>query len=377
MRIKLCGVIAAIALFIGSASVQAASVTIGPSALPTTGPLPPNICAGILGNPIYSVLVTACTKGLINRQSLINTSTSIRNVIVDRFDKGPNQEEPAGLELSDPNEILQRLSGNGEIIIAPTAGAPAAAPSKWNIWTDGKYSWLNDTSAVSNLDGSLINTVIGADYKVTDRLVLGLMGTYEDSRLKGSGLLPPTQKTNGWGGGAYMGLTLTDNLVFSANVLGTSLDTTTNGVVKFDSERWQTSEALTGYWYSGTWRFSPSLTFAWSKEWQDSVGPIHAQTIETAIVSPAMQIGDTISIGGANTVEPWLGAEIDWAVRNRVKDKVIGTIVDDPNTDLRLQTGLNFAFGANAQLALTAEMSGILLSKSDTYTAGANFAYQF
>ena len=375
MRIKLYGATFSLAL-VATASLGEAQ-SIGPSAgPPTTLPSVSNFCSLLTSN-FPPQAVTACTKGLINRQSLINTSTSIRNVIVGRFDKGPNQEEPAGLELSDPNEILQRLSGNGEVIIAPTASAPAAAPSKWNIWTDGKYSWLNDTSAVSNLDGSLINTVVGADYKVTDRLVLGLMGTYEDSHLKGSGLLPPTQKTNGWGGGAYMGLTLTDNLVFSANVLGTSLDTTTNGVVKFDSERWQTSEALTGYWYSGTWRFSPSLTFAWSKEWQDSVGPIHAQTIETAIVSPAMQIGDTISIGGANTVEPWLGAEIDWAVRNRVKDKVIGTIVDDPNTDLRLQTGLNFAFGANAQLALTAEMSGILLSKSDTYTAGANFAYQF
>ena len=144
-----------------------------------------------------------------------------------------------------------------------------------------------------------------------------------------------------------------------------------------DSTRWQTSEALTGYWYSGTWRFSPSATFAWSKEWQDASAIANAQTIETAIISPAVQVGDTISIGGSNTVEPWLGAQLDWALRNRVRDKVAGTITNDTNTDLRLQTGLNFAFGANAQLALTAEMSGILLKESNTYTAGANFAYQF
>jgi outer membrane autotransporter protein len=134
---------------------------------------------------------------------------------------------------------------------------------------------------------------------------------------------------------------------------------------------------LTGYWYSGTWRFSPSVTFAWSKEWQDASISSNKQTIETMILSPALQIGNSISIGGANTVEPWLGAEVDWAIKNRVTDAVAGVLISDPNTDLRLQSGLNFAFGANAQLALTAEVSGLLLKESDTYTAGANFAYQF
>jgi Autotransporter beta-domain len=367
MRAKI--VVALISL----AGVAMSSAALAQSNTPVTS------CAALDGvNEPPETDVTACAKLLTNRQSLFNTSASIRNIILERFDLGPSQTEPAGLELSDPNDILQRLSGNGDIAIAPTADVAAAeAKPMWNVWTDGKYSWLDDTSAVSNLDGSLVNLVVGADYKVGDRLVLGVMGTYENSDLKGDGVLPPTQKVDGWGGGVYMGLTLTDNLVFSANVLGTSLDTDVNGATNFDSTRIQTSEALTGYWYSGTWRFSPSLTVAWTKEWQDASAGLNAQTIETAVVSPAVQIGDSVSIGGANTVEPWVGAGLDWAVRNRVKDKVLGTILNDPNTDLRLQSGLNFAFGANAQLALTAEVSGLLLNDSDTYTAGANFAYQF
>ena len=43
---------------------------------------------------------------------------------------------------------------------------------------------------------------------------------------KGSGV---TQDTDGWGGGAYLGLSLTDNLVLSATLLGTELDTDVNG----------------------------------------------------------------------------------------------------------------------------------------------------
>ena len=159
---------------------------------------------------------------------------------------------------------------------------------------------------------------------MADRLVLGLMGTYETSDLEGSGV---TQDTDGWGGGAYLGLTLTDNLVLSATLLGTELDTEVNGGTSFDFTRIQASSALTGYWYSGTWRYSPSLTVAWSKEWQDANGVLNAQTIETGIISPGIQVGNSISIGGASTVEPWLGAQLDWVGINKAVDDVTGTIV--------------------------------------------------
>ena len=115
----------------------------------------------------------------------------------------------------------------------------------------------------------------------------------------------------------------------------------------------------------------------WTKEWQDASGALHAQTIETGIVSTGFQIGNSVFIGGASTVEPWLGAQLDWVGINKVVDDVTGTIFDDPYTDLRLRGGLNFAFGANAQLALTGEISGLLYEDSDTYTAGANFSFQF
>ena len=319
--------------------------------------------------------VTACSKLLINRQSLVNTSSSITHIIMDRLDMGPNQTEPAGLELTDARDIVERLSSSGVIFIAPTADVAAPAPTpNWNTWIDGKYSWLDDDLPLSDLDGSLINGIIGADYKVSDRMVLGLVGTYETSDLEGLGV---TQDTDGWGGGAYMGLSLTDSLVLSATVLGTELDTDVNGTAEFDSTRIQATSALTGNFYSGTWRTTPSLTVAWSKEWQDANGAFNAQTIETGMISPGLQIGNSVSIGGASTVEPWLGAQLDWVGINKVVDDAVGTILDDPYADLHLQGGFNFAFGANAQLALTAEISGLLYDDSDTYTVGANFAYQF
>jgi hypothetical protein len=365
MRIKAVAAVIPFLCMVGGTDVLAQATSLDCSALD-----------GV--NEPYDNEITGCAKSLLNRQSLTNTTTSINKVILDRFDIGPNQTEPAGLELTNAKEIAERLSGGRTFLIAPTAdvAAPAASPV-WNVWADGKYSWLDDDTDFSGLDGSLVNAVVGADYKVSDRLILGVMGTYETSNLEGDGAIPPTQDTDGWGGGAYLGLTLTDNWVLSATLLGTDLDTDVNGTTSFDSARIQTSSALTGYWYSGTWRYSPSLTVAWTKEWQDASGASNAQTIETGIISPGFQVGNSISIGGASTVEPWLGAQLDWVGINKVIDDGTGTILDDPYTDLRLQGGLNFAFGANAQLALTAEVSGLLYEDSDTYTAGANFAFQF
>ncbi len=374
MRAKLGILIFLLASTLGSAQLLAQSTE------PPNAP-PPSIlvdCAVLNDDGSSNNDIAACSSSLLNRQSLINTSTSIRNIIIDRMDAGPDQVEPAGIALDSEQDVRDRLGATGNTTIIPTAddaGSSTVSPL-WNVWVDGKYSWLDDRSAIGSMDGSLVNLIVGADYKVSDRLVIGLMGTVETSDLEGLGVL--SQETDGWGGGAYLGMSLTDNVVFSANILGASLDTGINGVSNvFDSDRIQASSALTGYWYSGTWRYSPSLSVAWSKEWQDAILGFNAQTIETAIISPGIQIGNTVSIGGANTVEPWLGAQLDAVALNKVVDAGLGTVLDDPYTDLRLQGGLNLAFAGSAQLALTAEVSGILVDTSNTYTFGANFAFQF
>jgi hypothetical protein len=79
--------------------------------------------------------VTACSKPMINRQSLVNTSSSITHIIMERLSMGPNQLEPAGLELTNAKDIVERFSGSGVIFIAPTADVAAPAPTpNWNVW---------------------------------------------------------------------------------------------------------------------------------------------------------------------------------------------------------------------------------------------------
>ena len=119
-------------------------------------------------------------------------------------------------------------------------------------------------------------------------------------------------------------------------------------------------------------------SLAWSKEWLEETAALtNDQTVEVAILSPSLQIGNTLALSGTTTMEPWAGVALDWTFLNKSKDAVFGTIVDDPSTDLRLQAGLNFGFGNNMQLALTGEASGLLLDETDTYTGEVNLAVQF
>jgi outer membrane autotransporter protein len=345
-----------------------------------TGPPPDCGNLGAVTTNAPAGLIAGCAGQLINRQSLINTSTTIRDVVAGLLAPVPSSVEPAGVDLS-PEDALKRLASYGPISIVPAADVSEPAPSpRWNVWIDGKMSYLDNEDPLSNLDGELWNLLAGIDYKLTDNLVLGVLGSFEASDLDGGGPVPPSQDTEGFGGGVYMGLNITENIVFSANLLGAVIDTdiVSAGTTEYESERIQASASLTGYWYSGTLRFSPMLSIDWSKEWQEEkTGVLADQTIETAILTPGLQIGNTFAISDTSTVEPWLGAMLDWTFVNETKDDILGKIIDDTHVDLRLQAGLNFSFGSSAQLALTGEVSGLLLDDQDTYTGAVNLAFQF
>ena len=155
--------------------------------------------------------------------------------------------------------------------------------------------------------------------------------------------------------------------------LGLASDGETN------SDRVQLSSGFTGYWYFGTTRLSPSVTLAWSKEWQDeySGGFNPAQKFETGVLTGGSVLGHTFAMMGATSIEPWLGAFIDYTFLYETDTDGLGTKSFDEQADLRLQLGLNLNLASNVQLALTGETSGLIIDESDTYAGEANLAIQF
>jgi outer membrane autotransporter protein len=343
-------------------------------------------CEGLSGeNEVSNDVVTGCLKPVVNYRSLINVSDIVRRVVAGELvGQGETEPEPAGLLLASPEEIAARLAGGG-VTVEPTADVVAApaAQRKWNAWIDGKYSWIEGSDDLDGSKGPLINAMAGIDYRLSDRVVLGLIGTYEDSRLKTQGLLPVKQTTEGFGGGAYTGITVTPNIVFSAIALYSGIETKLDypgfGAGETDSDRVQLSSAFTGYWYFGTTRLSPSATLAWSKEWQDeysnNINP--AQRFETGVLTGGTVLGHTFALSGTTSVEPWAGAFLDYTFLNETHTDGLGTDSVDEQADLRLQLGLNLNLASNVQLALTGETAGLIVDETDSYAGEANLAIQF
>jgi hypothetical protein len=346
----------------------------------------PEECQGLSGvNEPDNAEITGCLKPIINGQALITVSDAVRKVIAARFASGDIfVAEPTGLALDSPEDIAARLAASGTFAVEPASDIAAATTEQklWNVWIDGKYSWIDGAAEVDHSEGPLINAMVGIDYRVTTSVVLGILGTYEHSRLETEGVLPISQTTDGFGGGAYVGVTLTPNIIFSGMATYAAIDTelglSRDG--ETDSDRVQLSGAFTGYWYSGTTRLSPSLTLAWSKEWQDafSDGLTPKQRFETGVLTGGTVIGHTLALAGTSTIEPWAGAFIDYTFLNDVTTPgPISVGSYDEQVDLRLQLGLNFSLAGNVQLAVTGETSGLLLDETDTYAGEANLAIQF
>lgn len=319
--------------------------------------------------------ITACAASARIGQSMHAVNDAVALALRRRF--APDQIAPAGLTL-DPAEALARLAPSA-ITIVPTADLPSAVASapRWNVWLDGRYSWVDGDADLSDLEGPLANFTLGADYKVSDSVILGIMALRETSRQEAPGSSWSRVETDGWGGGVYGAWSINQTWMLSGNAAWMDLDSQFGGN-DYDNTRVQTAAALTGNFYSGTWRFTPSLNFAWSREKQEeTTGGWPDQTFYTAALSPALQIGNTVAISDKVTVEPWAGAQLDWNFLDKTREEGSGTLRSDADTDLRLQAGLNFSFAGRAQLALMGEVSGLIMDDSDTYMGGAQFAFQF
>ncbi len=323
-----------------------------------------------------AVRFNECAAGQQARFSTIYVPQVVQRALKNSFGFGPGSVEPAGLSEVIADDARSRLAPSA-FIIAPTADtAPVeAASSLWNTWVDGRYLYSEFANAAGGLDGPTWSGLAGLDYKLTSKVTVGLLFSGEGSDLEGGG---SDLRSTTYGAGPYIGIVLTDNIVFSANLMGSRMESEqAGGALDFDTDRVQASAGLTGYWYKDTWRFTPGLTLSWSKDWEEEDNNLLPdRTIETGILTPSVQFGNTVNLSNTTTMEPWIGAALDWTFLNET-DVSGGGSTSDQSTDLRLQAGLNFGFGANAQLGLSAEYSGLLIDDLDSYSGGINLAVQF
>jgi hypothetical protein len=214
---------------------------------------------------------------------------------------------------------------------------------------------------------------------------VGLVATVESSGMDTGGLITGSTDGQALGGGVYAGVTLANNLILSAMATGAWVETgsTFTGVsADTDSRRVQLSTGLTKYWYFGQTRVTPSVTVSWSKEFQesfvDSIAALNPeQTFESAIATFGNVIGHTYALANGQTVEPWIGGNLDWTIYSQIDTDGVGKTDLGQFLDVRLQGGLNWTIRENIQLAVTGEVGGLIHPDQDTYAGEINLAIQF
>jgi outer membrane autotransporter protein len=170
-----------------------------------------------------------------------------------------------------------RAPNQTAILNSRDTGRNAGAGDKpFGVWIQGAYSSLDNSQAGASAEGDIINFVTGFDYKVNDRLVIGVAGVYETvdidtNTLTGRGNV----QNDGFGISPYIGYQLTPR--WSANLSGgynwLSYDSKrTNNTISgsYDATRWSVNAALNGGYSSGNIRLMPQIGVLYLEEEADA-----------------------------------------------------------------------------------------------------------
>ncbi len=237
---------------------------------------------------------------------------------------------------------------NGE-----TGKAGAMNPRGFGLWFNGAYTSLSNDFTATAYDGDVITGMVGIDYRLNDRLTIGVAGGYETTDLDTTFNLG-SYNQDGYSVTPYMVFRISRN--FAVNAAGTyswlSTDVSrTGGAVtgNFDSTRATGAVNLVGNWSAGKWRFGTILGYLYIN--QDDDG--YVESTGAAIASTTTEIGQG-RVGGRigynlGKVETYFSGryEYDFTAPGSQTIVTTGGAVSTPND----RSGFTLAAGLRFQLA--------------------------
>lgn len=181
--------------------------------------------------------------------------------------------------------------------------AGGAAASKFGVWAQGTYSRVDRSEAGLEMSGDIYNVVAGADYKVTDKILVGMAVSGESSSID-TDYNNGTFKGTGVSLAPYVGITLSPH--WSADVSGgygwISYDVNRNNDAisgNYDGRRSFVTGSLTGSYAHESWRFQPKASVSYVHESQDGYVESNGVAVD----------GDTLEFGRFTA-----GSKIGYAV---------------------------------------------------------------
>ncbi len=216
-------------------------------------------------------------------------------------------------EIDEEKRAIISASNNANTRIEPAAYNPVAAVDQmFNIWIRGELNYYDGDG--SSFDGLLADIIGGADYKLTDSFLVGVLGGYNSANLDtqtagGSGEF----EADGFSVGPYIGVQLSEFLILDALFAYTRSDYDNRvgaTIGDFDADRYTFAANLTGKFERGVFFIEPSVSFTYAVEKQesyvDSAALAHgSNTVRAGRVTVGPKLGYVLHTPDG-TVTPWV-----------------------------------------------------------------------
>lgn len=287
-------------------------------------------------------------------------------------------------------EQAQTTAGKAPILEFGSGRGAGADGKRFGFWVSGQWTSFEDDNSSTAADGNLWAAMVGADYRITNWLVAGIAGGYENTDLDTS-----FNRGNINGDGYTVAPYLVFNLgkIFSLDVTGgytwleydverKTLDTNSNftstkSTGSFDGERWFGASNLNADWAINRWRLGASAGVLFASEKHDSFtesngtrrDAVHADLGRASIngklgyafpyITPWVKGGfeydftrDDVRVGNGDTAAAnddsrfVVGVGLDLHMGSIVTGRIEGTTVlgDDDVSAYTVRAGLSLSF---------------------------------
>ena len=275
--------------------------------------------------------------------------------------------------------VKEQRFGAGIDLEQAAIAQPVSSPIlPWNTWLTGRWTFFDSDD--SAFDGHIADLAAGVDYRLTENLIVGVLGGYgiasfDTKTAAGKGSF----SADGLSGGAYLGWLVAPGVLFDAMAAytGTDYDNRAAGVTgDFDARRITLATNLKGRADLGALIAEPGIAFWWASEHQDgytdSAGVAHGErTVTAGRLSAGPKFILPMVAGTKEQLQVWFAAlaEYDFSSQSAGGTSALPDLGD--GVSARIKAGFDAHLANGAKLTLQAEFSGL---GNDNYTAWGGMA---